>query len=1118
MTSVKTNPVQNLESSISTSSSTSSTTTAGRKHSTNSTPPSSAGSSCNIYINKNEQQPQKPSESAIDDTDDTNISNIPNMNSQPLITSTPPSDLTISNIPPSALSKKIESNPYHHHHRLPSYASSITKSSSQHDSSNFDLENKPLSSNNSTSTASSSSSALPKSSLMFAKKAIPKRSVSLTKHNGTPLSRLSVNNNSTNSGSNMPNITCPIHGLLNVSTTRHVSLPPSDVTMPSSNNNHTNPAHTSSSSPSTCTTTSSQNSRESASSNTSASSTLSNAAQPDPSCEECMSIVQNVQARAKAAILALSKTSPNTDTNAHSNNITNNNINTNNNNSTTLLSPSSSSSASLTSCSPIKEGHGQKTDQTKEIKGRATLPRLNKTTSNTAHRDLFAPKDSDVPMSVEIGAHSAFVSRNRLAKHSTSTASTSSDLGCSCRSTTTLTPALGVASSPGNPGSKRGKEGADENQELKDSKDLTDSNGSNDLLSSKDLENCENPTDSSQCKRHGPSTSISTPTSASNSNTNSNSLQFQTKNTDVNSNFKPRSAVPSAPASERVLPSLCVKVPPKLALNLPKRNNTSVANLTSLNNARNPRVSAMTGNASRAISLPSSPTNNTPNTNTMPISHISSAASARAVKDEKSSTPLINTPTDLRRNGSSSSLSTIQAVPAFSQRIPQPDTRVVGSNVFESNKKEGNVVMNVGVNVGIRPTKKPIYTPSVLRRTMTADRLNTIGTALANKSKASNYTPTATNNQKDDEDAIEYYNYCNALAQLPPLHKPPITPGSYRSPISSKQSPIHSPQSTIPSTGSLSATSLSSLTSSQYASQSNNDFSSHSNLNNSNKKLTRSTSSFLDQPSKAHWRADNSRNSCKSCLTSFSLFNRRHHCRHCGDLFCDKCSSLQVRLDPGCSFHLLGQKARACVQCFELYREFVNKADDATDINSLAEYSGTANNWNLYGNIVDTSLNGFTRHMNTGASIPDMQSRANGVNRNYNNYIDYNSNTNAARHGPGASFCISPVNSASSSRNGSVSMSSSSSGSGAASPRSNMTLNYQSLAAIQHQLTQNGQSSQNNSRQNYQHTNTQSQNTHHQHSNSVQAETNGKNGNNLDNNSQPFPAGSVPANWNWSTF
>lgn len=41
---------------------------------------------------------------------------------------------------------------------------------------------------------------------------------------------------------------------------------------------------------------------------------------------------------------------------------------------------------------------------------------------------------------------------------------------------------------------------------------------------------------------------------------------------------------------------------------------------------------------------------------------------------------------------------------------------------------------------------------------------------------------------------------------------------------------------------------------------------------------------------KEHWVPDEAVNKCTSCSTNFNAFNRKHHCRNCGEIFCDKCT------------------------------------------------------------------------------------------------------------------------------------------------------------------------------------------------------------------------------------
>lgn len=49
--------------------------------------------------------------------------------------------------------------------------------------------------------------------------------------------------------------------------------------------------------------------------------------------------------------------------------------------------------------------------------------------------------------------------------------------------------------------------------------------------------------------------------------------------------------------------------------------------------------------------------------------------------------------------------------------------------------------------------------------------------------------------------------------------------------------------------------------------------------------------SVSDQPGRAvadHWLKDEGTDSCVGCGVRFTLYERRHHCRNCGQLFCSK--------------------------------------------------------------------------------------------------------------------------------------------------------------------------------------------------------------------------------------
>eukprot|EP00466_Bigelowiella_natans_P019707 jgi/Bigna1/44123/e_gw1.89.68.1 len=60
---------------------------------------------------------------------------------------------------------------------------------------------------------------------------------------------------------------------------------------------------------------------------------------------------------------------------------------------------------------------------------------------------------------------------------------------------------------------------------------------------------------------------------------------------------------------------------------------------------------------------------------------------------------------------------------------------------------------------------------------------------------------------------------------------------------------------------------------------------------------------------KDQWVPDYKRSACWKCRKPFTVFRRRHHCRLCGEIFCDSCSNDRVvinKSDPG----------RTCRECY----------------------------------------------------------------------------------------------------------------------------------------------------------------------------------------------------------
>lgn len=109
---------------------------------------------------------------------------------------------------------------------------------------------------------------------------------------------------------------------------------------------------------------------------------------------------------------------------------------------------------------------------------------------------------------------------------------------------------------------------------------------------------------------------------------------------------------------------------------------------------------------------------------------------------------------------------------------------------------------------------------------------------------------------------------------------------------------------------------------------------------NSNRSSSSSSSSpSFGAPSRKHWKSDYSRRKCPVCADSFSLFTRRHHCRKCGDVFCERDSSQVVRLDQNCEYNVLGTSSRACKSCHAGWVEYLNSTSVAAVCEPPAFYS-----------------------------------------------------------------------------------------------------------------------------------------------------------------------------------
>ncbi|OOQ82789.1 putative FYVE domain protein [Penicillium brasilianum] len=100
-------------------------------------------------------------------------------------------------------------------------------------------------------------------------------------------------------------------------------------------------------------------------------------------------------------------------------------------------------------------------------------------------------------------------------------------------------------------------------------------------------------------------------------------------------------------------------------------------------------------------------------------------------------------------------------------------------------------------------------------------------------------------------------------------------------------------------------------------------------------------------PTRDHWKADAASSSCDSptCRSSFGLFTRRHHCRHCGHVFCHNHTPHLVPLDQNARFHPEGVSSKACDLCWSAYQRWEEtRTDRLNKIQSSIDAQNDDNN------------------------------------------------------------------------------------------------------------------------------------------------------------------------------
>jgi hypothetical protein len=114
-------------------------------------------------------------------------------------------------------------------------------------------------------------------------------------------------------------------------------------------------------------------------------------------------------------------------------------------------------------------------------------------------------------------------------------------------------------------------------------------------------------------------------------------------------------------------------------------------------------------------------------------------------------------------------------------------------------------------------------------------------------------------------------------------------------------------------------------------------------------------------PTKAHWRRDLSRSSCALCSKRFTFFERRHHCRHCGDIFCAEHTSNLLRLGNDAQFTIAGSGmlCKVCDGCYRDYETFLKtKFGGDVNINDVSKREDITKGNDRKKSVVDSNLGG----------------------------------------------------------------------------------------------------------------------------------------------------------------
>ncbi|KAK3939902.1 vacuolar segregation protein pep7 [Diplogelasinospora grovesii] len=99
-------------------------------------------------------------------------------------------------------------------------------------------------------------------------------------------------------------------------------------------------------------------------------------------------------------------------------------------------------------------------------------------------------------------------------------------------------------------------------------------------------------------------------------------------------------------------------------------------------------------------------------------------------------------------------------------------------------------------------------------------------------------------------------------------------------------------------------------------------------------------------PTRKHWKPDQEAAVCDdaTCIRHFSYFTRRHHCRRCGNIFCDSHSVYVIPLDQDANYNPRGIPSRSCAHCYSQFKVWRSRTNSQSSSLSSSQDGGRIGN------------------------------------------------------------------------------------------------------------------------------------------------------------------------------